>query len=180
MGKADDTERAMKWKELDGEERYRVVELARKGEVPLSEICETFGVSRQTLYRAMEKAEQASMAALEPKSAGRKGKSEQEVRLEAAQARTTELEKELGHWKMKYDVAKTYLDLIRRAERGEDLDEEDGPSQPSRKKKGRRKKRAKPRKRKRVRPSSTKLPSTTGSQARVESSSDGRGDADER
>ena len=85
MGKADETERVMKWKELDGEERYRVVELARKGEVPLSEICETFGVSRQTLYRAMEKAERASMAALEPKTAGRKGKSEQEVSLEAAQ-----------------------------------------------------------------------------------------------
>jgi transposase InsO family protein len=91
------------------------------------------------------------------------------------------LEKELGHWKMKYDVAKTYLDLIRRAERGEDLDEEeDGPSQPSRKKMQRRKKRAKPRRRKRGRPSSTRPPCTAGGQAKVEPGSDGRGDADER
>ena len=29
----------MKWQELSGEERYRVVELARKGEVPIRELC---------------------------------------------------------------------------------------------------------------------------------------------
>ena len=40
------------WKSLSGEERYRIVELARKGQVAISELCKTFGVSRQTLYRA--------------------------------------------------------------------------------------------------------------------------------
>ena len=35
----------MKWKDLGGEERYRVLELARKGEMSLKQICETFGVS---------------------------------------------------------------------------------------------------------------------------------------
>ena len=70
----DESARTLKWKELSGEERYRVVELARQGQVALSELCKTFGVSRQTLYRAMEAADRASAAALEPKKRGRKPK----------------------------------------------------------------------------------------------------------
>ena len=70
----DEPVRALKWQELGGEERYRVVEMARKGEVALSELCKTFGVRRQTLYRAMEAADRASARALEPKKRGRKPK----------------------------------------------------------------------------------------------------------
>ena len=70
----------MKWSELSGEERYRVVEMARRLEVPIKEICETFGVSRTTLYRAMDKADEASMQALEPKPRGRKGPTEEQKR----------------------------------------------------------------------------------------------------
>ena len=68
----------MKWKEMTGQERYQVVEMARKGEKSLKEICQTFGVSRQALSKAMEKASQAAMDALEPKKTGRKPQSEQE------------------------------------------------------------------------------------------------------
>ncbi|GAJ18056.1 unnamed protein product, partial [marine sediment metagenome] len=56
--------KTMKWQELSGEERYRVVELVRKGEVSITELCQTFGVSRQTLYRALEAADQAAVEAL--------------------------------------------------------------------------------------------------------------------
>ena len=134
----------MKWKELSGEERYRVVEIARKGDVPISEICKSFGVSRQTLYRAMDKADKASMEALEPRKAGRKSKSEEAVKLEEAAEEKSALEKELTHWKMKYEVAKTYLDLSRKYDRGEALDEqESGTSTSQQEKKRRRKKRTK-------------------------------------
>jgi transposase-like protein len=169
----------MKWKELSGEDRYRVVEMARKGEVPLSEICTTFGVSRQTLYRAMEKADRAAVEALEPKRPGRKGKTPTEAEVLELKASQEALSKELSHWQMKYDVAKAYLDLIRRHERGEDLDDE-GPTEPTPGKKKRRRKRATPRKRKRRKPSSTSTPSTDGGEARMEPKSDGRGDGDER
>ena len=64
-------EKSLKWQQLSGEERYRVIELLRKGEVEIKELCRTFGVSRQTLYRAAEAADQASVAALTPKRRGR-------------------------------------------------------------------------------------------------------------
>ena len=70
----DESARTLKWKTLSGEERYRVVELARKGEVPIRELCKTFGVSRQTLYRAMATTDRASSEALELKPRGRKPK----------------------------------------------------------------------------------------------------------
>lgn len=142
----------MKWRELDGEERYRVVEIARKGEVPISEICKSFGVSRQTLHRATDKADQASMEALEPKKAGRKSKSEAETKLEEAAVQASTLEKELAQWKMKYEVAKTYLDLSRKYDRGETLEEkssgEEKRTSRRRGKKNKRPKRAKPTRRK--------------------------------
>ena len=116
----------MKWQELSGEERYRVVELARKGEIPIRELCRTFGVSRQTLYRAMEAADQASMAALEPKRRGRKPRPESEVQREELEQEKADLQKELGRWRQKYEIAKTILDLQRKAEHGEPLPGEKG------------------------------------------------------
>jgi len=35
----DEPTRTLQWKALSGEERYRVVEMARKGEVAISELC---------------------------------------------------------------------------------------------------------------------------------------------
>jgi transposase-like protein len=111
----------MKWKEMTGEERYRVVEMARKGERPMTEICRTFGVSRQALSRAMEKASQAAMEALEPKRPGRKGKSAEAQEIEALTMKTTGLQKTVEHWKTRYEVAQAFIDLTREADRNASL-----------------------------------------------------------
>ena len=116
----------MKWQELSGEQRYRVVELARKGETSIRELCRTFGVSRQTLYRAMEAADRAATEALEPKVRGRKPRTPSEVRTTELESEKEDLEKELKRWQQKYEVAKAILDLQRRAERGESLPGETG------------------------------------------------------
>ena len=113
----------MKWTELSGEERYRVVEMARKGEVPQKEICETFGVSRQTLYRAMHTADEVSAAALEPKKPGRKAKTPDEQAIVELNSQMEGLQKELDQWRTKYEVAKAFLELERKYDRGEPLDE---------------------------------------------------------
>ena len=128
--------KTLKWQELSGEERYRVVEMARKGQVPLSELCKTFGVSRQTLYRAMEAADRASAEALEPKKRGRKPRPANEVRSEELAASNAGLHKELEHWKTKYQVARTLLDLERKLDRGEPLPGEKGKKRRTPRKKG--------------------------------------------
>ena len=127
--------KTLTWQELSGEERYRVVEMARKGQVAISELCQTFGVSRQTLYRAMEAADRASAAALEPKKRGRKPRPASEARSEELAASNAGLHEELKHWKTKYQVARTMLDLERKLERGEPLPGEKGKKR-SRRKKG--------------------------------------------
>jgi transposase-like protein len=118
----------MKWKDLGGEERYRVVEMVRTGEVSIKEICTTFEVSRQALNRGMEKADRASIQALEPKPPGKKPKTRQAVEMEELATTKAGLEKELDHWKQKYEVAKTFLDLERKLTRGEKLPSEEGQS----------------------------------------------------
>lgn len=110
-----------RWKQLSGQERYQVVELARKGEMAVSELCKSFGMSRQTLYRAMEAAEQVAAQALEPKKRGRKPKTTSEAQTTELVASNTELAKQLEHWKRKYEVARTLLDLERKLERGQRL-----------------------------------------------------------
>jgi transposase-like protein len=113
MAVLDEPKKALKWKELSGQERYRVVTLARKGEVPVSKLCKSFGVSRQTLYRAMEAADQAAMEALEPKKRGRKPTPVSEARTKELTVSNVSLKKELDHWKTKYEVAKTFIELER-------------------------------------------------------------------
>jgi len=126
----------MKWKDLGGEERYRVVQMARKGEMPIQELCRTFGVSRQTLSEAMEKVDRAATAELEPKLRGRKGKSREQATLTEARKEKSSLEKDLKLWKTKYEIAMTFVELHRKVLDGEDLPGEEGA--PSGKKKGRR------------------------------------------
>ena len=130
----DESARTLKWKTLSGEERYRVVEMARKGEVAISELCKTFGVSRQTLYRAMAAADRASAEALELKRRGRKPKPANEVRTTELEAGNAELSKQLEHWKTKYQVVRTLLDLERKLDRGEPLPGEEGEKKKLRKK----------------------------------------------
>jgi transposase-like protein len=116
MAVLDEPKRALKWKELSGQERYRVVMLARKGEVSIRGLCSSFGVSRQTLYRAMEAADQAAMEALEPKKRGRKPIPVSEVEAKELTASNVTLKRELEHWKTKYEVAKTFIELERQLE----------------------------------------------------------------
>lgn len=101
------------WNGMSGEERWRVVELARSGTVPLKELCETFGVTRQTLSRAMEKAEAAAKAALEPGRPGRKGKSEEEELIGELSRKRSSAEREAEQWRMRYEVMKKFADLAR-------------------------------------------------------------------
>lgn len=131
----DEPGTTVRWKDLSGEERYRVVELARKGEVAVSELCKSFGVSRQTLYRALEAADRASTEALEPKRRGRKPKPASQKQAAELEANNAGLQKELDHWKMKYEVARTLLDLERKLARGEPLPGEEGEKKRRRKKK---------------------------------------------
>ncbi len=130
----DESARMLKWKALSGEERYRVVEMARKGQMAISELCTTFGVSRQTLYRAMAAADRASAQALELKQRGRKPKPANEVRTTELEAGNAELSKQLEHWKTKYQVVRTLLDLERKLDRGEPLPGEEGKKRRQRKK----------------------------------------------
>lgn len=111
----------MKWKDLGGEERYRVVEMVRKGEMSIKEICEAFGVTRQALRQAVEKADQASVEALEPRKRGRKPRKLKEKEASELMREKSSLEKELEHWKQKYEVAKTFIELERKLEREEQL-----------------------------------------------------------
>ncbi len=130
----DDPARTLKWKAFSGEERYRVVEMARKGQVAIRELCQTFGVSRQTLYRAMAATDRASAQALELKPRGRKPKPANEVRTTELEAGNAELSKQLEHWKTKYEVVRTLLDLERKLDRGEPLPGEEGKKRRLRKK----------------------------------------------
>lgn len=135
MDAVDESIRPLKWTQLSGQERYRVVMLARKGEVEVSQLCKTFGVSRQTLYRAMEAADQAAMEALEPKKRGRKPTPVSENLARELTDSNEGLQKELAHWKMKYEVAKTFIDLERQ------LDQESSSSGAGEKKRRKRRKR---------------------------------------
>jgi transposase len=126
------------WKEMTGEERYRVVELARRGTKSLKEICETFGVSRQTLHRALEKVEQAAKAALEPKRPGRKGKSEEEQRIIEISKKQSSLEQEVDNWKTRYEVAQAYIEITRDAVEAQER--EDRKTERNRRKRERQKK----------------------------------------
>jgi len=109
----------MQWKEMTGPERYQVVEMARRGEKSLKEICETFGVSRQVLSKAMEKVARAAMEALEPKRSGRKGKSPEEKQLAELSQQAGSLQKEVQHWKTRFEVAQAFIELTREQERRE-------------------------------------------------------------
>lgn len=111
----------MKWKELSGPDRYQAIRMLMEGTVSMAELSRTFEVSRQTLSRARELAEQAAMDALEPKQPGRKGKSDTDRQIEALQQTAAQLRKDLALEKKKVQIAQAFLDLERRMERGEPL-----------------------------------------------------------
>ena len=115
------------WKNLDGHQKYEVVELARRQGLPVTELCRTFGVSRQTLYRAMETADQAAINALSPKPRGRPPVPMSQKEILALRTRNKELEQDLKQQKLKNEVAQALLDLQRKAERGQSLAGEKKP-----------------------------------------------------
>jgi transposase-like protein len=114
----------MKWKDLSGQERYHVVQMAREGKVPIKALCRSFGVSRQTLKTAMDKADHAAMEALTPKSPGRKGKSKDRAQAEAMKQENGALQKELDLWKQKYEVAMAFVDIHKKLLNGEAFSED--------------------------------------------------------
>ena len=116
-----ETPRQLKWKDLDGQQKYEVVELARKQGVQVKELCQAFGVSRQTLYRAMEVADKAAIEALSPKPKGRPPVPLPQKDIQALRARNKELEQDLKRQKLKNQVAQALLDLQRKADRGQKL-----------------------------------------------------------
>jgi transposase len=154
----------MKWQDLSGEERYRVIEICRNRTKPLEEICETFAVSRQTLYRAMEAVDRASIEALQPKPAGRKPEPEAESRIKEMAKQKEALSREADHWKTKYEVATAFLELERKWERGQPLPGE-----------GEKKKSSGRARRRQARAHSNSFP-CSGQPARVEQTNDGRRD----
>ena len=111
----------LKWKNLDGQQKYKVVELARKKETSVTELCKTFGVSRQTLYRAMDMADTAATEALSPKPKGRPRTSPTQKEIQELHERNKELEQSLKRQMMKNQVAMALLDLHRKADRDEKL-----------------------------------------------------------
>ena len=111
----------LKWKDLDGQEKYRVVELIRKGEVQIQDLCKTFGVSRQTLHRAVAAADQAAIDALRSKPRGRRPEPATRRQVKSLEKENQRLEKDLHQMSQRYEVAKALLDLQRKAERGEPL-----------------------------------------------------------
>ena len=117
----------LKWRDLDGRQKYEVVELARRQEIPVKQLCETFGVSRQTLYRAMEMADQAAMDALSPKPKGRPPVPVTQKEIQGLRQRNQELEQDLKRQKLKNEVAQALLALHRKADRGQKLPGEKKP-----------------------------------------------------
>ncbi len=111
----------LKWTNLDGQQKYKVVELARKKETSVAELCRTFGVCRQTLYRAMDMADAAATQALSPKKRGRPRTSPTQKEIQELHDRNKELEQRLKRQEMKNQVAMALLDLHRKADRGEKL-----------------------------------------------------------
>ncbi len=100
------------WQNMTSEEKYRVVKMARRGEMQIKEICEAFGVTRQTLNKAIEKVEEAALTALESKPSGRKPKTEEAQKITELSKSHASLEKEVDHWKTRYEVAQKYISIM--------------------------------------------------------------------
>jgi len=114
----DDAKR-VRWRDLSGQDRLRLIEQVRQGRLKQADLCRTFGMSRQVLHRAIKAMEEAAVEALEPKRPGRKPVpvSDQEVR--QLKKDLTHRDRELAHLQQKYEVTQTLLELERKLDRGE-------------------------------------------------------------
>ena len=112
------------------------MEMALTGQATVAELSKSFGVARKTLYKAIEEAKAAAIAALAPKKRGRKPTPLTEVQAAESEKEKEALSKELEHWKTKYEIAKTFLDLQRQDLPGMDSSSPPAPaSGPGKKKK---------------------------------------------
>jgi flagellar motility protein MotE (MotC chaperone) len=116
-----DEQRPRRWQDLTGADRWEVIQQARRKEIPVVQLCRMFGITRQTLYRAMEAADQAAQEALAPKPPGRKKKPVSETQIQELQQQLTSQEKELARWQQKYEVLQTLRQLEQKLARGERL-----------------------------------------------------------
>ena len=116
-----ETPNMLEWKDLDGQQRYKIVELARKQGTQVQEVCKTFGISRQTLYRAMDAADKGAVEALNLKPKGRPPVLPSQKEIETLQKQNQALAKDLKQQKLKNRVAQALLELQRKADRGERL-----------------------------------------------------------
>ena len=121
----------LKWRDLDGRQKYEVVELARRRGIAIKELCRTFGISRQTLYRAMDAADKAAIEALSPKPKGRPPVAPSRKEIQDLEQRNKALEQDLKQQKLKSEVAQALLDLQRKMDRGETLPGEKKGDQPA-------------------------------------------------
>jgi transposase-like protein len=103
----------MMWKDLSAEERYRVVEMAMTGQATVKELSQSFRASPKTLYKAIEEARAGAVTALEPKKPGRKPTPIPDRQATESKKEKEAITRELEHWKTKYEIAKTFLDLQR-------------------------------------------------------------------
>jgi molecular chaperone GrpE (heat shock protein) len=71
----------------------------------------------------MEKVSRAAMDALEPKRPGRKAKTEEEQEISTLSKERTTLKKQVSHWKTRYEIAQTFIDLIREEEERQSREE---------------------------------------------------------
>jgi len=107
--------------EVEGSGRSPEVQGGGTGEDSVTDLCRTFGVSRQTLYRAMDLTDKAATAALTAKRKGRPPIPVMEKDLQVIHVRNKQLESDLKQEKLKNQVAQALLELHRKAERQQRL-----------------------------------------------------------
>jgi len=137
------------WKEMNSEQRYKIVEMVKDGVMSMKEICEMCSVSRTTLNKAVDTVEQAAMEALEPKSPGRRKKEENPLITQLTKENES-LKKKAKDWEAKFRFMEAYNDVMskptekQRTKRAEQLLTEEERRQRRNKKKRLRKKKSKP------------------------------------
>ena len=116
-----ETSNMLEWKNLDGQQKYEIVELARKPETSVTDLCKTFQISRKTLYRAMDIADAAAAAALTAKPKGRPPNPVMQKEVKDLHVRNRKLESDLKRERLKNEVAQALLELHRKVDRQERL-----------------------------------------------------------
>ena len=108
-----------RWRDLTGAEKWEVILESQRDRVRMRDLCESFGMTRQTLHRCKAAAERAAKSALEPRSPGRKPRPESEKQTEALREELEATRNELDLMRQRYEVTKTLLSLERKLSAGD-------------------------------------------------------------